>query len=82
MRRLVLVVVLLLLISFAIAQENLKPVLYGQATDGLDAANGAIITVYPEADPTDIITDTVGASGNTALSGYWKVNLYNLDKRL
>lgn len=74
---------LLLTINMAMAQqEDLKPVLYGQAFNGLNKVDGALITVYPFADDTDVLTDIVGLGGNTKLSTYWKVNLNKLETDL
>jgi hypothetical protein len=70
-------VIILLLVNIAYAQDPL-PVLYGQAFNGLNNADGAVVTVYPEYNESDTITDIVGITGKTALSGYWKVNLNNL----
>ncbi len=60
-------------------QNNLKPILYGQAFDGNNAADGSTITAYPLSDPTDTLIDTVGPLGNFGVSSYWKVNLNNLN---
>ena len=54
-----------------------KPVLYGQVYDGKTAADGAIVTVYPQDNPADTLTDIVGPTGNVAFTGYWKINLFN-----
>jgi hypothetical protein len=80
--RIVVYVIVALLAVAMVSAESPKPILYGQAYDGLAPANGADITVYPESDPTDTITDIVGVTGNSGLSGYWKANLFNLDKDL
>ena len=61
------------------AQINPKPILYGQAFNGVAAADGSTVNVYPQNSPGDALSDTVGAAGNTGLSSYWKVNLNNLN---
>lgn len=60
-------------------QADLKPIIYGQAFDGNDPADGSTVTVYPLSDAEDSLTDTVGPDGNTELSSYWKVNLNHLN---
>src|SRR3989338_3463618 len=70
--------VLLMGIAYA-QQNNLKPILYGQAFHGNDPADGSTITAYPLSDASDTLTDTVGPAGNYEVSSYWKVNLNNLN---
>ena len=61
------------------AANDPKPILYGQLFDGVTPADGSTVTVYPQSNQADSISDTVGVTGNTALSSYWKTNLGNLD---
>jgi len=67
-------------IGIAYAASDPKPVLYGQAFDGLAPADGLTVTVFPESNESDILTDIVGVTGNTGLSSYWKVNLQHLSR--
>jgi len=60
-------------IAFAVG-----PVIFGQMFDGTTPADGSIVTVYPQSDPSDTVTDIVGPTGNFGVSSYWKVNLNNL----
>jgi uncharacterized protein (UPF0333 family) len=46
-------------ISFVYAQQNLKPVLYGQVFNGNQSADGSIVTVYPQNNQSDNLTDIV-----------------------
>jgi len=67
-------------LGVALAQQaNLKPILYGQAFDGIAPADGATVTVYPLGHASDTIMDTVGPTGKFELSSYWKANLNSLD---
>jgi hypothetical protein len=63
-----------------VCAQTAKPVLYGQAFDGAVPADGAIVSVYPQSNSSDRITDIVGVGGNFNISGYWKANLFNLNK--
>ncbi|MBI2559453.1 putative metal-binding motif-containing protein [Candidatus Woesearchaeota archaeon] len=74
----ILCLIIAISIGVAYAATEPKPVLYGQAFDGLNPADGATVTVYPQAVPLDTLTDTVGATGNTGISSWWKINLANL----
>src|SRR3989344_3368780 len=69
---------IVLAIGTAYAINDPKPVLYGQAFDGLAAADGSTLTVYPQSNPADTLVDIVGAEGNTGISSFWKINLANL----
>lgn len=71
--------IIALSVGIAIAATVPKPVLYGQAFDGLVPADGSIVVVYPQSNSSDKLNDTVGAAGNTGLSSWWKVNLANLN---
>jgi hypothetical protein len=46
-------------VSFVYAQQNLKPVLYGQVFNGNQSADGSIVTVYPQNNQSDNLTDIV-----------------------
>ena len=72
--------VIALSIAYAYAASDPKPVLYGQAFDGVVPADGATVTVYPQNNQSDTLTDTVGETGNTGVSSYWKVNLQHLSR--
>ena len=72
-----LAILVLIMLSSVYAQDPL-PVLYGQAFDGDVSADDAIVTVYPEGNQSDNITDIVGVNGQTNLTSYWKLNKFNL----
>jgi hypothetical protein len=57
------------------------PVLYGQAFNGVNPADGSIVTAYLENNQSNTVTDVVGISGETNLSTYWQINLnrFNTD---
>lgn len=66
----------------SISVSNILPVLYGQVYDGAIAADGAIVTLYAQKDPSVVLNDIVGIAGNFKLSSYWKLNLNNLKTTL
>ena len=68
--------------SFVYAQQALQPVLYGQAFNGNSSADGSSISVYPQKNQSDNLTDVVGVGGNFNLSSYWKINLNSLHTEL
>ena len=71
--------IIILSIGLANALVDPKPVLYGQAFDGAVAADGSIVTIYPQNNVSDKLSDTVGAAGNVGVSSYWKLELNDLD---
>jgi len=69
-----------LILPIALAKE--PHALYGKVNDGVGTANGATVTVYPEGNPSDFVTDIVGETGNYGAAYYWKVNFYNLQSEV
>ena len=78
MKKAILLLILITLIASFVYAEQPVPVLHGEAYDGENYAADADITVYPQDNPSDTITDIVGVNGITKLEGHWKANLNNL----
>src|SRR3989344_641957 len=78
----VFIISIALISGTAFAVSTLSPILHGYALDGTASADGSIVTVYPQSNSSDNLTDIVGPNGNTNLSSEWKINLNNLNKDL
>jgi hypothetical protein len=73
----ILALTLLFLVSVAYAQSP-PPILYGRGYDATTPADGSQVTVYPLGNPSDVLIDTIGESGNSGLAGYWRIDIYSL----
>jgi hypothetical protein len=78
----IILLVFFLLIIVVNAGTNVPHTIYGYVEDGSGIADGSQVKVYPEGNSNDYITDLVGENGNYGSSGWWKVNLYNLNSQI
>lgn len=74
----ILTVLLLAILTVSSVSAIQLLTLYGEVHNGTGVADGSEVKVGPLDDKSTYITDIVGPGGKFNVTGYWKVNLFNL----